>query len=1127
MMRLLRIYVPLAMLLMVICYSYYLLASRDITRHAELEDASLAKLEQQLLEDEFRGFASDLMMFANMQEWKSAFETSDKTVLNELAYEFKTLLATTKRYEKIRLIDLQGKELLRVEYYQGNVSIIPELELQQKSHRYYIAASESLHKNQIYISPMDLNWEHGTLEQPLEPAIRLITPVFDARGEKRGLLVLNVLVESMMQRFMDKHANLPRRSLLVNRQGEWLHDGEMAESWDFLLPEHPQNQFSGKFPEAWQKINQQEHGHFVTQQGMFTFSTLRPLQAAYQSLPNSMKSQTGTDSENQQPVWKIIEHRSHADLATLAAPFGQRIAGYTLLFLLLLAILVWRIAANAGKREKAEQQLRDSESKFRYLIEELPDGLVVIIDAKVVYANQAATTLFCKNSGQSLVGKAVIDFVHTESRQMVLQRLQSVMNGQLAESVEEHLLSIDGKAFFALVTSTPILFEGKQAIQTVIRDMTVQHRAEESLQNRTMEYKHLYTMLRMLCDNMPDMMWAKDMHQRYIFANKALCENLLHAKDTDEPIGKLDMFFAQRERDMNPEDSQWHTFGEICRDSDSITLQSGKAEQFDEFGNVRGKFLFLDVHKAPMLDANGVVAGVVGSARDVTEIKAAELQLLKLQQAIEQAGEAILITDANAVIEYVNPAFSRITGYDAEEVLGQTPAVLNSGRQDNAFYQQFWKKITSGEAWHGSLVDQRKDGSLYPALMSVAPIFDANGSITHYVSIQQDMSEHDELEAKFRQAQKMEALGTLVGGIAHDFNNVLAGMLGNLYMVKKRTASDADVQVKLHRIEQAGQRAAEMIRQLLAFARKEESELTVMPVQPFIKEILKLARSSIPENIGLQHDLGEQDYRIRGDGSQMQQIMLNLLVNASHALEGRDAPAIIVSMCLYEPDDDFLFVHRDIDNKPLLCITIADNGCGISKANLEHVFEPFFTTKAEGKGTGLGLAMVYGSMQNHGGAIDIESEEGTGTRMKLYFPLSASTAVANKQAAVEVISGKDEVILLADDNEQVREIMQEILQDFGYRVMSAENGKQALMMFIDHASEIKLALLDIVMPVMGGVEAAERLRELKPDLPILFLSGYEKGVSPSEKLEAQNITILTKPVDLAELSHHIHKSINK
>jgi len=229
----------------------------------------------------------------------------------------------------------------------------------------------------------------------------------------------------------------------------------------------------------------------------------------------------------------------------------------------------------------------------------------------------------------------------------------------------------------------------------------------------------------------------------------------------------------------------------------------------------------------------------------------------------------------------------------------------------------------------------------------------------------------------------------------------------------------------------------------------------------------------------------------------------------------------------YEPDDDFMFVHRELESKSLLCITVADNGCGISKDNLEHVFEPFFTTKKEGKGTGLGLAMVYGAMQNHGGAIEIESEEGVGTQMKLYFPLSESSTTADKTEAVDVIMGKDEVILLADDNEHVCEIMKEVLQDFGYRALSAENGKQALTLYSDHTSEIKLALLDIVMPVMGGVEAANRLRELNPDLPILFLSGYEKGVSPNEQPQIEDAPVLTKPVDLAVLSHHIHQLLSR
>jgi len=349
-------YIPFAIIVMAICYFCYLLVSRDIIREAEVEDAALVRLEQQLLADDFRSFASDLFLVANMQEWNSAFDASGKGAFNQLATEFKNLLESTNRYEKFRLMDLHGQELLRVNSHQGQVSIAPDSQLQHKSHRYYFAASRSLHQNQIYISPMDLNWEHGKLEQPLKPVIRLITPVFDAGGHKRGLLVLNVMAESMMQRFMDKHANFPQRSLLVNRQGEWLHDGRTTEHWDFLLPDQPRKHFSAKFPEAWGNIDQQEHGQLVTPQGMFTFTTLRPLQAAYQALPNRMRHQAGGGSAATQRVWKIIEHRSPAELAALTAPLAQQIVAYTLFLLLLLAILVWRKVVNTKTRKAVELQ---------------------------------------------------------------------------------------------------------------------------------------------------------------------------------------------------------------------------------------------------------------------------------------------------------------------------------------------------------------------------------------------------------------------------------------------------------------------------------------------------------------------------------------------------------------------------------------------------------------------------------------------------------------------------------------------------------------------------------------------------------------------------------------------------
>jgi len=472
---------------------------------------------------------------------------------------------------------------------------------------------------------------------------------------------------------------------------------------------------------------------------------------------------------------------------------------------------------------------------------------------------------------------------------------------------------------------------------------------------------------------------------------------------------------------------------------------------------------------------------------------------------------------------YVSPSVFDILGYSQQDFLSNHDQYVTDHPCNREAEKYFHLAVDGKEQKTYQMRFSHAKASPRELEMTEHPVCDDRGTVIAVEGIAHDVTAYNELKRQYLQAQKMEALGTLVGGIAHDFNNALASMLGNLYMVKKCTAADADVQKKLQRIEDAGQRAADMIRQMLAFVRKEERELSTVPMQPFIKEILKLARSSIPENIEIQSSLEGQNYHILGDASQMQQIMLNLLVNASHALEGRPAPTITVGMARYQPDADFLLVHQDLENRPLLCVSVADNGCGINKGNLEHVFEPFFTTKEEGKGTGLGLAMVYSSMQSHGGVIEIDSEEGTGTCIKLYFPLLATDAQVTGPKSLEVVNGNNELILLADDDEHVREVMQEILQDFGYRTLIAENGKQALSMFMDHTSEIRLVLLDIVMPVMGGIEAAKRLRELNPDLPVLFLSGYNKGFPGNEHSAIHDLPVLRKPIDPIKLAHSLHK----
>lgn len=373
--------------------------------------------------------------------------------------------------------------------------------------------------------------------------------------------------------------------------------------------------------------------------------------------------------------------------------------------------------------------------------------------------------------------------------------------------------------------------------------------------------------------------------------------------------------------------------------------------------------------------------------RDISERVKSEALLRKLSAAIGEAGEAVLITDRNAVIEYVNPAFTEITGYSSEEVLGKTPSILKSHAQNPLLYKDLWETILAGEVWHGTLIDRRKDGSFYPALMNVAPIHNESGVITHFVSLQQDMTEHEKLEAQFIQAQKMEAIGTLVGGIAHDFNNMLAALQGNVYLARRQIDDPAVVADKLEKVDKLSARAAEMVHQLLTFARKDMVEMRAIHLNAFIKEAIKLSCSAIPENISVSKAVTEQKMFIKGDVTQLQQVVMNLLNNARDAVAGNETPCISVSLESYEADEGFHQLHPEAAGDRFAHLVVEDNGSGIASDLIDKVIEPFFTTKGVGKGTGLGLAMVYGAVNTHGGLLEINSEEGQGTTIHIYLPL--------------------------------------------------------------------------------------------------------------------------------------------
>ncbi len=391
----------------------------------------------------------------------------------------------------------------------------------------------------------------------------------------------------------------------------------------------------------------------------------------------------------------------------------------------------------------------------------------------------------------------------------------------------------------------------------------------------------------------------------------------------------------------------------------------------------------------------------------------------------------------------------------------------------------------------------------------------------------QDITEHAKLEQQLLQAQKMEAVGTLVGGIAHDFNNTLSAIQGNLYLAKHKIDEKVVLASKLRNIEALSFRAAEMVQQLLTFARKDIVSMYSFSLTSFMKKEFKLSKSIIPENIEYISNLCHEELIIQGNATQLQQVLLNLLNNAHHAVQEVKQPKITCTLEYFNANTSFQKKHPDIQEEHFAHLIVEDNGHGIPEKTLTHIFEPFFTTKKVGEGTGLGLAMVYGSVQTHGGIIEVNSKENEGSSFHIYLPLSQNNdPLSNEPEAITTASGEGETILLVDDETDMREATGEVLSSLGYKVLSAEDGEKAVELFKANVHEINLVISDLVMPKMGGIVAVEQMRLLNGELPVIFATGYDKERSLTSSKDIEKSITISKPFSFEKLSQLLRKQLN-
>jgi len=517
---------------------------------------------------------------------------------------------------------------------------------------------------------------------------------------------------------------------------------------------------------------------------------------------------------------------------------------------------------------------------------------------------------------------------------------------------------------------------------------------------------------------------------------------------------------------------------------------------------------------------------------EVAEHRRAEESLRLLGSAVEQSKESIVITDAQLdspgpKIIFVNPAFTKMTGYSAEEAIGKTPRILHGPRTDKTVLSRLRQNLQRGEPFEGEAINYRKDGKEFTLEWQIAPIHNASGTLTHFVAIQRDITARKQFEAQSIQSQRMETVGKLAGGIAHEFNSILTAIIGQGELVLCDLPARSPLANNVTEIIRAANRAAALTRQMLAYGRKQILRPEVLDLNRVLAGMEGMFRhilggdveSRIVPGLGLQE--------VHADAGQIEQVIMNMVVNARDAMPNGGKLTLEAANVSFNEESVGLYPELRAGEYVMLAIT--DTGAGMSKEVKARAFEPFFSTKEVGQGTGLGLSTCYGIVKQSGGHISVYSEPGRGATFKIYLPQAnpqAKTPV-QRQNPPDLPSGT-ETILLVEDDPALREMAGTLLRRLGYLVLSAANGIEAMSLKQQRGvGHIDLLFTDVVMPHMSGKELADRVRALNPHTRVLFTSAYTENAIVHQGVLDQGVALLQKPFTPSALAHKLREVLDQ
>ena len=674
-----------------------------------------------------------------------------------------------------------------------------------------------------------------------------------------------------------------------------------------------------------------------------------------------------------------------------------------------LAFGIEEIRARA-ERLRAEEKLMDERHLLHTVLDSLPD-IIYFKDRELRFTriNLALARKFGLSDPTQAIGKTDFDFFAGEDARALRDDEEEIIRtGQPLVGKEKQVRWPNRMVSWQSSTKMPLRDGIGNIIGTfgISRDITNRKQAEEALRESEERF-------RSLVENSTVGIYRTTPDGHVIMANPALVKMIGYDSFKDLASRNLE------EKGVEPQYAR-RTFRERMEREGEIRGLEAAWTRTD------GSVIFIRESARAIRNQDGSVQYYDGIVEDITEHKRVDAERIRMVTAIEQAAEAVMITDAQGEVQYVNPAFTAITGYSRSEILGKNPRALQSGEQDAAFYEKMWRALRAGRVWHGEVIDRGKDGSLYKEEMTITPVRDETGEVTHFIAIMRDITAQKRLEEQFRQAQKMEAVGRLAAGVAHDFNNLLTIINGySELMIERLPAQDA-MRASATEIRDAGLRAAGLTRQLLAFSRQQVFTPQVLDLNTVVGNLQKMLGRLVGEDIEMTFIQGEALGPVRADPGQIEQVVMNLVVNSRDAMP--KGGKLTIETRNAEVDKTIARSHYPMPAGSYVMLAVTDTGCGMDKTIQSHIFEPFFTTKDRDKGTGLGLATVYGIVKQSGGFIWVYSEPGHGATFKIYMPVveEVSRTSGIEEAAARAVGS--ETVLLSEDDDKVRSLARIVLE---------------------------------------------------------------------------------------------------